>query len=148
MRNACLLSKAVYCGGKQAFADGAAVLRALPAETIACWTRSYAALLCPPEPTDEERLRWRVMRLFGVLPTERRAKRLTANALRRCALHLQLDDEEMLRDVCPQCRDALLERRCPVCGAVRFEENPNFDPARFEELKANDGLFGVAAAEK
>lgn len=146
-RNACLLARAVYRGGRPAYRNGAAVLRALTAETIACWTRSYVALLRPREPSDEERLRWRVLRLFGVLPTERRAKRLTPDDLRRCALHLRLDDEEALRDVCPRCRETLLTRRCPICGEARFEENPNFDEARFEELKAN-GLADVAAAQQ
>ena len=146
-RNACLLSRAVYRGGKRAFSSGEEVLRTLTAETVACWTKAYCALLRPSEPSDLDRLRWRVLRTFGVLPTERRAKRLTADDLRRCALQFRLDDEEKLRDVCPQCREELLSHRCPVCGAARFEENPNFDPRRFEELKANDGLSDAAAEE-
>lgn len=137
-RNACLLSRAVRdTRGKRVYRDGEAALNALTAETIACWTAAYAALIRPSEPDEESRLRWRVLKAFGVLPTERRAKRLTQDALEQCLLQMALDDQELLRDVCPTCRESLLTRKCPICGSVQFEENPNFDLARFEELKAN-----------
>ena len=60
------------------------------------------------------RLRWRVLRAFGVLPAERRARRLTDRQVAECALHM------------------ILDLGGPVVAAA---ENPAFDQARFEELK-------------
>ena len=56
-----------------------------------------------------------------------------------CAVNLLLDEEEVARQLCPQCREAAERARCPVCGRetgemVR-EENPTFDWARFQALK-------------
>ena len=42
--NACLLAKAVFRGGRPAFADGKALLQAVPMETLTRWTEAYAAL--------------------------------------------------------------------------------------------------------
>ena len=55
------------------------------------------------------------------------------------AANLLLDEEEVARQLCPQCREAAERARCPVCGRetgemVR-EENPTFDWARFQALK-------------
>ena len=142
-RNACLLARAVYRGRRRMFRSGADVLRRLPAEAIACWTAAYANLCRSQDwPARLEalrqdrpgRLRWKVLRAFGVLPTEARAA-LPPEALRDCLLHMMLDREDRLAALCPQCREALTEDRCPVCGAVQFGENPYFDRKRFEELK-------------
>ena len=151
-RNACLLARAVFCGGKRVFSDGKDVLRRLPAETIACWTESYG-LLCQSQSMDPdalrealaddpvERLRWRVMEKLGP-----EAMRFSARELLYCVLQMQVDGEEALARFCPQCRQTLLEPRCPVCGAVQYGENPNFDEKRFEELKQG-GLSDTAPAD-
>ena len=34
-----------------------------------------------------------------------------------CALNLMLDREELLEQLCPECRQRAEETRCPVCGA-------------------------------
>lgn len=41
-----------------------------------------------------ERLRWRVLRIFGALPTERRARRMRDADYLWCGLNLLLDQEE------------------------------------------------------
>ena len=142
-RNACLLARVVYRGRRRMFRNGAAVLRRLPAEAIACWTAAYADLCRSQDwparlealrQDRQSRLKWKVLRAFGVLPTEDRAD-LSPEGLRDCLLNMMLDREEQLAALCPQCREALTEDRCPVCGAVQFGENPYFDRTRFEELK-------------
>lgn len=60
------------------------------------------------------RLRWRVLRAFGALPDEKRARRLSDRAIAECALHM------------------ILDRGGP---AFSGGENPAFDLRRFEELK-------------
>lgn len=151
IRNACLLARAVRRGRRRVWASGGEVLEALSAETVACWTRTYAALrraeIDRLKNDDEGRLRWAVLRAFGIAPWEKRAKKMTPDDLRACVLQMTLDDEAQLADVCPRCREDLLRRRCPVCGEVRFEENPNFDPEKFEELR-NRGLSDVAADQQ
>jgi hypothetical protein len=64
-----------------------------------------------------ERLRWMVLREFGVLPGSREAKALTDTELLRCAGHMVLDLRRM-------------SRRHGEGG-----RNPTFDTARFERLK-------------
>lgn len=59
-----------------------------------------------------------------------------------CALHLILDDEERLGQLCPACRAEAEEHRCPVCG-VPVEQagagvNPAFDRERFERMKRGE----------
>ena len=60
------------------------------------------------------RLRGRVLRAFGALPTERRARRLTDREVVRLAMEM------------------LIDRRAPAGAGA---ENPAFDERRFEELK-------------
>lgn len=80
------------------------------------------------------RLRWKVLRTFGLLPTEKCARRLRREDVILCALHLYLDMEERQRQLCPACREE--ERTfCLRCGEALSEENPQFDRERFEELK-------------
>lgn len=148
-RNACLLAKALYRDGERMFPDGMAAAKALPAETIACWMRAYSDL-CRAEDcsfagweqrkqamaADEKgRLRWKVLRYFGVLPSQARA--MTDGDFLYCVLQMVIDGEEQLAKLCPGCRQSLLEEKCPACGAVQFGQNPNFDEKRFEELKSH-----------
>lgn len=77
--------------------------------------------------------------VLGRCPTEERAKAMREEDYLWCAVNLLLDEEEVARQLCPQCRGAAERARCPVCGRetgemVR-EENPTFDWARFQALK-------------
>ena len=87
----------------------------------------------------EERLRWRVLKQFGVLPGEKRARRMTRRELLYCVLQQQLDGEEALSELCPACRAAAMERRCTVCGAPLMDtegtENTAFDWERYQIMK-------------
>lgn len=83
-------------------------------------------------------MKWRVLREMGALPSERRVREMTEGDYLYCALHLLLDQEEQLNRLCPQCRQAAEEGRCPGCGAVvsrwQGDENGAFDEARFQAL--------------
>lgn len=70
-----------------------------------------------------QRLRWKVLNHFGLLPSDPRAKRLRDREVLYCALNMLLDGRER-----QQCR--MGHRGVEVC-----EENPTFDEKRFEELK-------------
>ena len=91
------------------------------------------------EHAPDERLYWRVLRAFQALPSEPRARALTEEELLWCAIQMKLDQEEQLNALCPACRAAAEESRCPGCGMpmsnVRAAQNQNFDMDRFEALK-------------
>lgn len=105
--NACILARAARRDGKRLFESGEAVLRAMPAEQIGFWTRRYLALCAEENPScctegheqimDElredayERLKWRVLRAFGVLPSEARAREMTDGEYLYCVLQMTLD---------------------------------------------------------
>ena len=78
-----------------------------------------------------------MLRLFGALPTEERAKRMTDRDYLWCALNLSLDQEEELARLCPDCRERASGEPCPVCGAPResWSVNSRFDWARYRKLK-------------
>ena len=78
-----------------------------------------------------------MLRLFGALPTEGRAKSMTDRDYLWCALNLALDQEEELERLCPECRRRALEEPCPACGAPResWAVNSGFDWARYRALK-------------
>ena len=80
-----------------------------------------------------------MLRQFGALPTEERAKRMLDRDYLWCLAHSLLDREEELSRLCPSCRARAEERRCPVCGAPaqgwEGEANPSFDEERFFRLK-------------
>ncbi len=149
--NACLLARAVYQDGKRVFADGQALLRAVTAKRLSDWAQRYAALCEAEEPacsaenaermktalaqTPQERLRWRILREFGVLPWEARARALRERDYLYCAAQMMLDEEEKLAGMCPACRAEAESAHCTVCGAALAEENAGFDEKRFEELR-------------
>lgn len=147
MDAACLLAKAMYRNGAPMFPDGLTAAKALPAQALLCWARAYDTLSRAEDfsrwqkekqrlsQNSKERLRWKVLRSFGVLPWESRAKAMTDGDLLYCILHTVLDHEDALDRLCPQCRSDLLKDGCPACGALHYGQNPNFDPSRFEELK-------------
>lgn len=149
--NACLLARAIYRDGARAFSGGEALMRAASAEQIERWTEEYAALCREENPAcseenakkamqalsqeDYERLKWRVLRAFGVLPGEARARRMTDREYLYCAAQMMLDEREKLDAMCPSCRERAQRRLCPVCGEEMPEENAGFDERRFEELR-------------
>ena len=153
--NACIVARAARRpDGTAAFADGGEVLRALSAEEIERLVRAYADMTAPArleEPDAEralreamqsdaqERLRWRVLRAFGILPTEARARAMTQGELLYCAMQLTLDAQEEQELLCPACREMARTPRCACCGAPLPEENAAFDEKRYEELK-RDGI--------
>lgn len=91
-----------------------------------------------------ERLKWRVLREFGVLPTDERAVAMTDRDYLWCLLHLSLDEEEELARLCPACRTQAREERCPICGCPAGEsegmENPAFDEDRYRRMR--EGVSG------
>ena len=108
--NACVLARALYKDGQRAFSDGEAVMQAASAEKIERWMQAYAALCREDNPAcseenarlaaqalgqeDYERLKWRVLKRFGVLPSEMRARHMTDREYLYCAAQLLLDEQE------------------------------------------------------
>ena len=102
------------------------------------WIQLVEKLLFELKQQPMERIRWRVLKEFGVLPTDSRAREMTRGDYLYCALQMMLDREEKLRRLCPACQSKAEERRCTVCGGTLQQEqgsNPQFDLSRFEELK-------------
>lgn len=92
----------------------------------------------------EERLRWRVLKQFGILPGEARAKHLYQRDILYCVLQQWLDEEEKLDALCPACRSRAMEKRCAACGAPLQEEeeteNTAFDAERYRRMKEGEGI--------
>lgn len=84
-------------------------------------------------------MKWRVLREFRVLPSERRAREMTDGDYLYCLVQLMLDEEEELARLCPVCREEALEGRCPVCGAPPESSevvvNAAFDWETYERRK-------------
>ena len=156
--NACLLARALEKTEDRCavFEDGRAVLAGLTAAEIAALAGRWSAVCRENDPGLEvsqeeleqerenlredpgERLRWRVLRQFGALPTEGRARAMKGRDYLWCLANALLDREEELGRLCPSCRARALEERCPVCGQPETQwnsENPSFDLERFEQLK-------------
>ena len=161
--NACLLARALEEEQSPVFEDGRAVLAGLTAAEIAALAGRWSAFSRENDPGLElseetletvktdlrddpgERLRWRVLRQFGALPTEQRARAMKGRDYLWCLANTILDREEQLGRLCPSCRARALEEHCPVCGrpAAEWEEstdNASFDLERFQALRGGDGL--------
>ena len=163
--NACLLARALERTEDQApvFDNGRAVLAGLTAAEIAALAAHWAAFSRENDPGLElsqeeletvktdlkndsgERLRWRVLRQFGALPTEERARAMKGRDYLWCLANTILDREEQLGRLCPGCRSRALEEHCPVCGrsAAEWDEgtvNASFVLERFEALRGGDGI--------
>lgn len=152
--NACVLAKCARKDGKRLFSGGDAVLAALPAEKIAQWMERYQAACSLDDPpcteasrenlqtllgeNAYERLKWRVLRTFGVLPSEKRAQSMKSGDYLYCVMQMMLDEEDALEGMCPSCREKTGQARCSVCGELLPERNAAFDDQRFEELKRGD----------
>ena len=89
-----------------------------------------------------ERMKWRVLREFRVLPNEARARSMTDSDYLYCFINMRLDDEEALRALCPDCRERLETQVCPSCGTPLTGQftNPSFDIDRFNSLKEGERL--------
>ena len=149
--NACVLARAVFRDGIPAFENGEALLQAVPLETLTRWAEAYAALcreenpVCSAQSAEKaaealaqepyERLKWRVLRAFGALPSEARARKMLDRDYLYCAAQMMLDEQEKLDAMCPACRERARRALCPVCGAEMGEQNAEFDEKRFEELR-------------
>ena len=157
--NACLLARALEQEEehKPVFSDGRAVLAGLTVEEIGGLARRWSQLRRESDPglnvteeelenvkkklrsDPEERLRWRVLREFHALPTERRAREMKDRDYLWCLANGLLDREEQLERLCPDCRVRAEQARCPVCGRPEAPgeggSNPAFDTARFRRLK-------------
>lgn len=158
--NACLLARALERSEDQSavFADGRAVLAGLTVEEIAALSARWSAFSRENDPgldlSEEEleqvkkgldsdageRLRWRVLRQFHVLPAEARAKAMKGRDYLWCLANTLLDREEELGQLCPDCRARAMEERCTACGRLRTEwgesmRNAAFDADRFEALR-------------
>lgn len=145
--NAAIVSKALRRGESPAFADGKSVLSRMSAEQIEELMERYIRL-CEKDdlPQQEqaldaleekafERLKWKVLRTMHVLPSHPSAREMTTGDYLYCAMQLMLDEKEYLDALCPECRAQAEKKRCPCCGAEETGQNPQFDEARFEELK-------------
>ena len=65
-----------------------------------------------------ERLKWRVLRYAGALPSEKRAQEMTDADYLYCLVHEMLDREEAMERLCPECRTRAEEARCSICGEL------------------------------
>ena len=83
-----------------------------------------------------------MLRSFGALPTEERAKAMKHRDYLWCALNLALDREEELARLCPDCRRRAEGEPCPVCGAEResWGYSEGFDLSRFRELEGGGAV--------
>jgi hypothetical protein len=135
--NACLVARAVRKEGKALFRSGREALETLTAEEIETLARQWAELDQAEDGWQvgletwketlarlpRQRLRWRVLRAFGALPTEKRAREMTDREYLWCAVNLLLD------------REGREEKPFPTPA----EENPSFDMSRFLALKEGEG---------
>lgn len=151
--NACLVARALRRRGKRVYPSGEAVVEALSPARIEELARRWAQgagrqgyaiqdLKEELEALPWQRLRWRVLRQFGALPTEERARAMTDGDYLWCAVNLLLDEEEAAERLCPVCREEVQAARCPVCGRetgqVSRGENPAFDWERFARMKRGE----------
>lgn len=84
-----------------------------------------------------------MLRNFGALPTEPRAREMKDRDYLWCLVHQLLDREEELSRLCPECRARAEEERCPVCGRTRGSwgeggVNAAFDQDRFERMRGGE----------
>lgn len=86
-----------------------------------------------------------MLKQFGALPTEERARAMKGRDYLWCLTNILLDREEELERLCPGCRSRALEEHCPVCGLPASQwaegtDNTAFDLERFLELRGGTGL--------
>lgn len=149
--NAAILARAAKKDGERVFSGAEDVLRRVSAETVERWMKRYFALCAEENPScceekrgelrsaleqsPYERLKWRVLRSFGVLPSEKRAREMTDGDYLYCVLQMELDEQEVLDRLCPECREESERERCILCGQPLEQVNPAFETERYEEMK-------------
>ena len=83
-----------------------------------------------------------MLRAFGALPTEPRAREMKDRDFLWCLVNTLLDEEEELERLCPTCRARAVEERCSQCGAPLAQSaagiNESFDMERFLALKGGE----------
>ena len=83
-----------------------------------------------------------MLKQFGALPTEKRAREMRESDYLWCLVNTLLDREEELDRLCPACREAAEEKRCPTCGQPVADSegwtNPAFDEGRFQAMKRGE----------
>ncbi|MDY4182602.1 hypothetical protein [Pseudoflavonifractor sp. HCP28S3_F10] len=157
--NACLVARALEREGERVYPHGRAALEGMTARQIGSLARKWAAFDRAENPSagdgeqaeelkkslgqaPDQRLRWRVLRTMGALPTEERVREMKERDYLWCALNLLLDEEERLDRLCPACRAEAMEGRCPVCGGLVTQgeggHNQAFDEARFQALSRGE----------
>jgi len=165
-RTAALLSRSLFRAGERLFPDARAALEALTPGEMALLGERARALNSAANPSPRagrervrslreelgedawQRLRWRVLRTMGALPTERRVRDMTDADYLYCVLNLLLDGEEALDGLCPACRERAKKRTCRCCGADLDDGdvNESFDEERFRAL-AERGVRGADSCE-
>ncbi len=153
--NAAVIARAARIRGRRPFRSGEDVLKRYSPEQIERLAECYEALsrrdnpspACGEEMREQlldalaakpyERLKWRVLRSFSVLPSSKAARAMTDADYLYCALHAVLDGREYAASLCPDCRESAGQTRCPGCGAVVSGQivNSSFDEAEFEKRK-------------
>lgn len=91
---------------------------------------------------EEQRLYWRVLKMFHALPTEERVKNMMDRDFLWCGLQMVLDEEEEMARLCGVCQNKAQEKRCLGCGisldGVSFGVNENFDLDLFYQRGAKE----------
>ena len=85
-----------------------------------------------------------MLKQFQALPVEQRVQDMKERDYLWCLLNIQLDREEELEQMCPECRSRIQENRCTCCGQPveqwrKRAVNPSFDEARFARMKEAKG---------
>lgn len=153
--NAAVIARAARIRGRRPFRSGGDVLRRYSPGQIERLAECYEALCkrdnlscaCADDERERllsglaakpyERLKWRVLRSFSVLPSSKAARAMTDADYLYCALHTVLDGREYAASLCPDCRERSEQMRCPGCGAAVSGQvvNASFDEAEFEKRK-------------
>ena len=101
-----------------------------------CRTGQDFDALCQAVGEDQAgRLRWKLLRTLGQPLWEKAPGR---DAYLYALAQLRIDREEALAALCPACRSRAEEALCAHCGKPLPTSNPDFDEARYEELKRNE----------
>lgn len=152
--NCCLLARCLRADGREIF-DARELIERLDCGELDALCGEYERMCTPTvfdgeesieelaarmKTADYERMKWRVLREFRVLPNEPRAREMTDSDYLYCFIQLRLDDEERLERLCPGCRARLEKDACPVCGEGRSAgfTNPSFDMDRFKKMKGDE----------
>ena len=85
-----------------------------------------------------------MLKQFGALPTEERARNMKGRDYLWCLTNLLLDREEVQERLCPSCRARAAQEHCPVCGRTTGQtegaDNPAFDWERYRRLREGERL--------